>query len=100
MSIVTDSKGDQPENVYAIHKLFRSESDLAPLYDANKGGYKALKDALIADIEAIVGPMREKRASISDEEVRRILKEGSEKARETASVKMKEVREKIGVSLQ
>jgi len=100
MSIVTDSKGDQPENVYEIHKLFRSESDLAPLYDANKGGYKALKDALIADIEAIVGPMREKRASISDEEVRRILKEGSEKARETASVKMKEVREKIGVSLQ
>jgi len=99
MSIVTDSKGDRPENVYAIHKLFRSELELAPLYDANIGSYKILKDSLIADIEAVVGPMREKREGITDADVSRILEKGSERAREISSVKMKEVREKIGVTI-
>ena len=32
MSIVTDSSGGIPKNVYEIHKLFRSEDDLAKLY--------------------------------------------------------------------
>ena len=46
MSIVTDSSGDRPQNVYAIHLLFRTEAELAPLYEEHKGKYKALKDAL------------------------------------------------------
>ncbi len=37
MSIVTDSGGDVPENVYAIHRLLKSEDELKPLYEANKG---------------------------------------------------------------
>ncbi|OGE77428.1 tryptophan--tRNA ligase, partial [Candidatus Daviesbacteria bacterium RIFCSPLOWO2_02_FULL_41_8] len=64
MSIVTDSSGDRPENVYAIHKLFRSEAELAPLYEANKGQYKALKEALISDLKAFIGPLREKRKQL------------------------------------
>src|SRR5581483_8364681 len=40
MSIVTDSSGDRPENVYAIHKLLRSDID--SLYEENKGKYKIL----------------------------------------------------------
>lgn len=99
MSIVTDSKGDRPKNVYAIHKLFRRESELAEVYETNKKNYKALKEVLIEDIERIIAPMREKRASITDADVKRILKEGSEKAREIASVKMREVRKKVGVTL-
>ncbi len=43
MSIVTDSSGERPENVYAIHKLFKSEEELATLYEENKGKYKVLK---------------------------------------------------------
>jgi len=99
MSIVTDSAGDRPENVYAIHKLLKTEAELAPLYEANKGKYKALKDALIEDLEAFIAPMREKRNAISDEEVKKVLDEGSTKAREKAASKMKEIRAKVGVSL-
>ncbi|MBC7836403.1 tryptophan--tRNA ligase [Acetobacteraceae bacterium] len=99
MSIVTDSSGDRPEHVYAIHKLVRTENELAPLYEENKGSYKVLKEALIEDIENLIAPMREKRASISDEDVKQILKDGAQKARERAEAKMKEVRQKVGVTL-
>ena len=99
MSIVTDSSGDRPEHVYAIHKHFRSENDLETLYSANMGNYKALKEALIADIEAVISPMRAKRESISDDDVRQILGEGSARAREQASKKMTNVRKKIGVAI-
>ena len=99
MSIVTDSKAESPENVYAIHKLFRERDELSELYKTNKGQYKILKEALIEDIEAVITPMREKRASVSDKDVQKILKEGSEKAREQAETKMCGVRKKIGVTL-
>ncbi len=98
MSIVTDSKGESPENVYAIHALFRSRAELAEIYTANKGNYKALKEALVEDIERVVAPMREKRASITDADVKRILKEGGDRARERAEAKMQDVRRKVGVS--
>ena len=99
MSIVTDSSGDRPEHVYAIHKLLKSESELASLYEEKKGKYKDLKEALIEDLDAMISPMREKRASISDDQVREILKNGAEKARAIASAKMKLVRERVGVTI-
>lgn len=99
MSIVTDSGGDRPENVHAIHTLFRSEAELAPLYETNKKNYKALKEALIADIETVIAPMREKRESLTDSEVKKVIKEGGEKARTIASAKMADVRKKVGVTL-
>ena len=99
MSIVTDSSGDVPANVFAIHRLYKTEEALNDLYAAHKGKYKVLKEALIEDIEAVAAPMREKHASISDDDVRRVLKEGGEKARAIASVKMAEVRQKVGVTV-
>lgn len=99
MSIVTDSSGDRPENVYAIHKLFRSESELNKLYEEHKGKYKNLKDALVADIEDIVAPMRERRNVVTDTDVAEILKAGGEKARTRASAKMSEVRRKVGINI-
>lgn len=99
MSIVTDSSGKKPENVYAIHTLFKDTVELDSLYEANEGNYKNLKEALVEDIEKLVAPMREKRAQISDSEVKKILTEGAEKARQRASAKMKDVRVKIGVDL-
>lgn len=97
MSIVTDSSKDKPENVYAIHKLIKSESELEAFYKEHKGKYKALKEGLIADLEAYIAPMREKRSSISDADVTRVLVEGGEKAREVSEVKMAVVRKAIGV---
>ncbi len=99
MSIITDSKAESPEKVYNIHRLFRSGESLANLYKENKGKYKVLKETLIDDIEALVAPMRERREGISDEDVKKILKEGSDRAREIAAAKMKDVRQRIGVSL-
>jgi tryptophanyl-tRNA synthetase len=98
MSIVTDSSGDRPQNVYAIHKLFRQEAELDALYEEHKGKYKDLKEALIADIETIIAPMREKRESISEADVIAVLKEGSERAHAQASEKMAEVRKNVGIA--
>ncbi len=97
MSIVTDSEGDMPENVYAIHRLFKSEAELKPIYDQYKGQYGELKNLLLADIEVLVGPMRAKRDSITDDEVRAVLTDGAKRARERARMKMSEVKEKIGI---
>ena len=47
----------------------------------------------------MVAPMRERRASISDEAVVQILTEGSERARAQAADKMKEVRKRVGIAL-
>jgi len=99
MSIVTDSNAESPVNVYAIHALIKDRSELSELYKENKGKYKVLKEALIADLEAIVGPMREKRDAISDDKVREVLKDGADRARERASKKMDDVRKKVGVSI-
>ncbi len=99
MSIVTDSSGERPENVYSIHKQFRDTASLDALYAEHKGKYKNLKDALISDIEALVGPMRAKRDSITDADVVAVLKDGSDRARAVASAKMRDVRQKIGVLL-
>lgn len=99
MSIVTDSSGDRPENVYAIHKLFKSEDELTALYETNKGNYKALKEALAADIETFIAPLRDRRANISDDDVRQVLKDGAERARTYASAKLEEVRKLVGVSI-
>ncbi|MBI5456583.1 tryptophan--tRNA ligase [Candidatus Kaiserbacteria bacterium] len=99
MSIVTDSSGELPQNVYEIHKHFKSKKELDALYESNKGKYKVLKEALIDDIEKIVAPMREIYESITDADVERILKEGSDRAREYAAAKMKAVRSSIGVTI-
>ncbi len=99
MSIVTDSTGDRPENVYNIHRLFKSEEALSSLYAENKGKYKILKDALVVDIETVIGPMREKRASLSDADIKDILKDGAGRAREQAEKKMADVRQKVGVTI-
>jgi tryptophanyl-tRNA synthetase len=100
MSIVTDSSGDVPTNVYAIHKLFKSEAELIPIYEEHKGKYKALKDALLADILAFVTPMRERRAYYESkpELVAEILKKGAAQAQIRASAKMVQVREQVGLS--
>ena len=99
MSIVTDSTGKSPKNVYAIHMHFRTREQLADIYKKNEGNYKALKEMLIEDIERVVAPMRSKRDTIRDDDVKRVISKGAEAARERARTKMKMVREKIGINL-
>lgn len=100
MSIVTDSSGDRPENVYAIHKLIKSERELEPVYEEHKGKYKALKEALIEDLDAFIAPMRERYHDLNADPraVTDALEAGGHQARERANRKIEEVRRAIGVS--
>ena len=100
MSIVTDSSGERPQNVYAIHALVKSEAELTPLYEANKGNYKMLKEALIADLDAYFAPMRARYEELAQntDSVDTVLKEGGAKAREVSEAKMLQVRKAIGVA--
>lgn len=100
MSIVTDSSGEKPENVYAMHSLLKSKTELDKLYEANKGQYKILKEALIADLKAFIKPLREAREKIVKDrkKVAKILDKGGERAREVAEKKMTVVRKLVGVA--
>jgi tryptophanyl-tRNA synthetase len=108
MSIVTDSSGERPENVYAIHKLLVDQNgstslttidQLEKIYEDNKGKYKILKEILIEDLKKFISPMREKRAEIVKDldYVNKVLEEGKEKAKAVASKKMVQVKKAIGV---
>lgn len=109
MSITTDSKGvEEPKNpdecsVFALHKLF-SENNLPEIrkrYMDGGLGYKESKDILVANMVKFIAPLRERRAEISKnlDDVKKILKDGGEIARERARVKMIEVREKTGLKI-
>ena len=111
MSIVTDTgigaigpdgtpSDGIPANVYAIHKLFRSEMELKPLYEANKGRYKTLKDALVDDIDAFIKPLRERREKFAKNpaKVLKILKKGAKQAQKIANKKLAEAKISIGVA--
>lgn len=99
MSIVTDSGSGIPKNVYEIHKLFRSKEDLDKLYTEHEGKYKALKEALISDIETFIKPIRDKKENLlkNIDYVYDVLKNGSEKANKKANEKMNQIKKNIGV---
>jgi tryptophanyl-tRNA synthetase len=100
MSIVTDSGGTRPENVYAIHKLVRSEGELQRMYAEHAGNYKMLKELLIEDLDRILAPMRATYESLKDDPsiVEDILARGKSEARAVSGAKMEHVRAAIGVS--
>ena len=101
MSIVTDSSGERPENVYALHALLLEKNDLDALYAENKGQYKKLKEALVEDLKQFIGPRRERRQALEKDKkaVFEILQKGGKVARERAETKMDKVREKVGLKL-
>lgn len=99
MSIVTDSEGDRPENVYAIHRLLKSAEELEPIYEQHKGRYGDLKKILAADLEEFIAPMRERRDSISNAEVMAVLADGAERARAVSNQTIERTRKAIGISL-
>jgi tryptophanyl-tRNA synthetase len=100
MSIVTDSSGGRPENVYAIHRLFRSEVNLNALYDEHKGNYKVLKETLIEDLDRYLAPMRTKYEELKADSsiVEEVLYNGKLEARAISEAKMEQVRTAIGVA--
>jgi tryptophanyl-tRNA synthetase len=100
MSIVTDSSGERPENVYAIHKLVRSESELEQIYAEHKGSYKVLKEKLVEDLDRYLAPMRAKYEELTSDLgiVEEVLTRGKREARAISEAKMEQIRLAIGVS--
>ncbi|MDP2705473.1 MAG: tryptophan--tRNA ligase [Patescibacteria group bacterium] len=110
MSIPTDSKGiDEPKNpeqdkIFALHKLFASGMPLDEIrarYEKGGIGYKESKEILIRNIESFAAPLREKREKIAQDKeyVVDLLSENGKRAFERVEEKMKEVREKVGLTL-
>jgi tryptophanyl-tRNA synthetase len=100
MSIVTGSGTDTPVHVRAIHELVRDSSYLDKLYEEKKGKYKDLKEALALDLIAFITPLRTRREEIAKnpKKVIKMLEKNAKKARKIAENKMKEVKEKVGLS--
>lgn len=109
MSIPTDSKAiKDPKNpdtcsVFALHKLFSQDEikELEERYRQGGIGYHESKEILIRNMEDFISPLRKRRERIASdmERVLEILREGGAMARERAVIKMKEVREKTGLSI-
>jgi tryptophanyl-tRNA synthetase len=109
MKIPTDSlpvespKDPSKDFVFAFHRLFANADELADIEKGYKEGglsYKESKDRLVEEMTRFITPLRERRKEVASDadRVKKILGAGSEKARATAQLKMKEVREKIGIS--
>ncbi len=108
MKIVTDStpvenpKDPDTCNVFALYKLFASDtetSDLRDRYLAGGMGYGEAKQALFEQCWEFFRPMREKREELSKnlDGVEDILVTGARKARKTAAETMAEVKTAVGL---
>ena len=97
MSIVTDSEGDKPENVYAIHKLLRPTAELDFIYEDNKGRYGDLKKILAGDLEDFIAPLRKARESITDEQIQQVLSDGALAAKTISNQTISRIRTAIGI---
>ena len=100
MGIVTDSSGGRPKNVYAIHKLVRSEKELEPLYAEHSGNYKKLKELLIEDLDRYLAPIRTKYEELKENPsiIEEVLEAGKREACAVSEAKMEQVRKAIGVA--
>jgi tryptophanyl-tRNA synthetase len=108
MRIVTDSKNvadvKDPEtcNVFALYRLFATESEreeMAARYRAGGLGYGDVKKALHEKFEAHFAPLRLKRAELAAQPdyVEDILRRGAEKARGLAAATLKRARRAMGL---
>lgn len=111
MKIPTDSKDvHEPKDpdtckIFALHKLFANETELAELRDkyVNGGiGYKDSKELLVTHISRFIKPLRDKRAKVAldPETIHDILEAGNARARKVAEKTMNEVRKAVGISFK
>jgi tryptophanyl-tRNA synthetase len=111
MGIVTDStpveapKDPDKDNVFALYSLFATEGERAALaarYRAGGLGYGEAKGMLLAKIDALFGPAREKRKQLAADPaiVENVLRAGAAKARAEAQATMKLVRAAAGFGAQ
>lgn len=87
-------------NLFLLLEQTAPASAIEPLRAAEKEGklkYSELKDAVATHLLAVLKPLREKRASITEAQAREVLKAGAARAREIARATIAEVRDRIGL---
>ncbi|WP_118974135.1 tryptophan--tRNA ligase [Taibaiella koreensis] len=101
----TEPNSDMPDYIRNIFQLMQLVS-AASTYDTYLGAYNNcsirygdMKKQLAEDMAAFVQPIRERAADLQQDEdrLRKILKEGAEKARESASKTIAMARKAIGI---
>ncbi len=108
MGIVTDSKGvEEPKdpktcNVFALYKLFASQSDVKVMserYQKGGMGYGDAKKALLEVIQNHFEPFQAKRVELeaNPKKVEEILQMGAEKVRKVSLETLEKVREATGL---
>jgi tryptophanyl-tRNA synthetase len=98
----TDPGNPEICNVFAYHKIFSDEETIKRVdVGCRTAGIGCIecKKWMYGHMEKVLAPIREKRKEIveSGVSVRQILAEGTQRAREIAEKKMKEVREAVGI---
>lgn len=104
MKAVTDSgteikySDEKPalKNLINIYSAFSGKSPKNIEKDFAGRGYADFKKSLAEIIILGLKPIREKYEDLSDKTAENVLKTGAQKAKSIASVKMKEVRDKVG----
>jgi len=108
MKIVTNSqeihepKDPDSCNVFSLYKHFADDNqiaDLANRYRAGGMGWGHAKQELFEVMNAVLSPMRENYTELmqNQDQIERILEEGSAKARELAAHKIAELRKIVGI---
>ncbi|WP_307905435.1 tryptophan--tRNA ligase [Haliovirga abyssi] len=108
MKIVTDSTPlEEPKNpdicnVFALYKLFATETQLEEMrrkYLGGNYGYGHAKKELLEIILEYFKPYRERREELVNnmDYVKKVLKDGAEKARSVATEKIIEVKKAVGL---
>ncbi len=92
-------------NIYSYHKVFSTPEELEHCAEGCRTagiGCLDCKNILIEHMKELIGPIREKRTDLlaRPEELRRILRDGGERARPIARATMAEVKERTGVAFE
>jgi len=100
----TDPGDPEGNPVFVYHEAFNPDKaeveDFKNRYREGKVGDVEIKKRLSEVINEFLDPIREKRAGISSEEVNTVLKEGTEKTKQTASEIMAKVRSAMQIDYQ
>ena len=110
MGIVTDSKTPEEiketdgDTLFTLHSLVSPPEVLGKVEEGYKNGgmgYGEVKKLLAESMDSFISPMREKRSLLANDRdyVLGVLEDGAKAAHEEADVVMREVKEKVGLSL-
>jgi tryptophanyl-tRNA synthetase len=94
---------DYIENLFLLMKLVSAPDTIKFFEDAYNGAnirYGDMKKQMAEDMVAFIAPIREKAAAIQNdsEYLQKVLRQGAEKARESASKTLQEARRLIGIN--